>query len=775
MVKTDSGATHAALREALFPREVLAPGEGVDQLTSLSFLHEAAIIDNLRERFNGKQGQKLVYTYCGQICIAVNPYCWIRELYTEGLMSRYCGARLEDNAPHVFAVADAAYLAMMGKGGASVANQSILVSGESGAGKTESVKIMMQYLAQLGGKSEVTGTNTDVAEAVIQANPLLEAFGNAKTLLNNNSSRFGKFTKILFDKNGSIAGSRVDTYLLEKSRVVRQAEGERNYHIFYQLLASSTLPSEFRHSLNLTTAGDFRLVSDVSIAGLSDEKEFDDMRNSMSVVGIAEEEQFNIFTMVAAVINLGETELEKGVGDGGDEKAILKIGGAVPITAELLKVSTDGLASALVNRTMEARGESYTLSLTMAQAVDARDALAKGIYSKLFDWLVGRINISTQPSDIGLVESTIGVLDIFGFESFDYNTLEQLLINFANEKLQQQFTWYVFKLEQEEYDREGISWDAIDFQDNQPVLDVLEGYGSVLALLQEECQLQKGSDANFRTKLETNAKRWPKVKDPETGKPLETLFFNRRSQETFTVRHYAGPVEYDVVGFVEKNRDTLQPDLVRLMQTSESVFVTTLFKPKADARAGRGASSKSQGLGQQFKNSLGSLIDNINTTGVHYVRCIKPNLEKSSTKYDERRVSDQLRCQGILEAIRIARAAYPNRLAHSDLNERYQLCLRDTELAQKLASAEEIGAKCNRAEPVVAAQVLLDALKLADGQYQVGKTKVFFRREALEALEAARARVVDGCLVKLQAAVRKMVYTKRFGESWLALPLQFQQ
>eukprot|EP01052_Picozoa_sp_SAG31_P032678 SAG31_NODE_3606_length_4071_cov_4.005035_3_plen_816_part_00 len=765
MVKTAKAKSYNVLREALFPREVLAPGEGVDQLTGLSFLHEAAIIDNLRERFIGHKGNKVVYTYCGQICIAVNPYLWLRELYTENVMSRYMGARLEDNAPHVYAVADAAYMAMRGKGGGGVTNQSILVSGESGAGKTESVKIMMQYLAQLGGKSEVLGKYSDVAEAVIQANPLLEAFGNAKTLLNNNSSRFGKFTKILFDEHGCIAGSRVDTYLLEKSRVVRQAEGERNYHIFYQILASSALPKEFRDGLNLTSASEFKLVSDVAIAGLSDEKEFEDMQKSMTVVGIKEDEQYNIFTMVAAAMNLGQTDFEKGIGDGGDEKAILKPGDGVTITAELLKVSKEGMASALVNRTMEARGESYTLSLTLAQAVDARDALAKGIYHKLFDWLVGRINVSTAPQKQDMVASTIGVLDIFGFESFAYNTLEQLLINFANEKLQQQFTHHVFKLEQEEYDREQIDWTSVDFQDNQPVLDVLEGYGSVLALLQEECQLQKGTDVNLHTKLQTNAKRWPKVKDPETGKPLETLFFNRKAQNTFTVRHYAGPVEYDVIGFVEKNRDTLQPDLIRLMQSSESVFVTTLFKAKkTESKTGRGGSSKAQGLGQQFKNSLGSLIDYIDGTGVHYVRCIKPNLEKSSTVYDDIRVSDQLRCQGILEAIRIARAAYPNRIPHADLTERYQLCLRDAELAKNSAAADDIGAKCNRAEPKVAAQVLLDALCLVEGQFQVGLTKVFFKREALEALEAARARVVEQSLIKLQAAVKRMVHVKRFGK-----------
>jgi myosin-5 len=571
-------------RGEILQREPLTPGEGVDQLTDLSFLHAPAIVDNLSERFTGKNGEKVVYTYCGQICIAVNPYKWMRELYTVNVMNRYMGARFEDNQPHVYAVADAAYLAMMGKEGDTLKSQSILVSGESGAGKTESVKIMMEYIAQLGGRSggdDEEGGHTSVAEAVIRANPLLEAFGNAKTLLNNNSSRFGKFTKILIDKNGMIAGSRVDVYLLEKSRVVRQAEGERNYHIFYQLLASTKLGAEKRAELDLTSPADYEYVNEVTVDGMDDEKEFDDMYEAMQVVGIPEEKQMQSFTAVAAAMAVGKIVLEAGIADGGDEKAVLSTSSpAVVKCAELLSVPADALGKALVSRQIHARGESYEIALTLAQAGDAKDALGKALYAKLFDWLVGVINVSTQPKDIKQCVATIGVLDIFGFESFAYNSLEQLLINFANEKLQQQFTWYVFKLEQAEYEKEGIKWDAVDFQDNQPVLDVLEGYGSVLALLQEECQLQKGTDLNFRTKLESAGKRFPKVNDPESGKPVESLSFNRRSQQTFTVRHYAGPVEYDVIGFTEKNKDTLGADIVGVMTSSGSEFVRDLFAQK---------------------------------------------------------------------------------------------------------------------------------------------------------------------------------------------------
>ena len=728
-----------------------------------SFLHAPAIVDNLHERFKGKGGVKSVYTYCGQICIAVNPYMWIQELYSVDVMNRYMGARFEDNMPHVYAVADAAYTAMVAPrdSGKAMDNQSILVSGESGAGKTESVKIMMEYLAQLGGRSGGATNFTDVAEAVIKANPLLESFGNAKTLLNDNSSRFGKFTKIIFDKNGAIIGARVDVYLLEKSRVVRQAAGERNYHIFYQLLASRTLGEEKRHEMGLTSPGDFGYVNEITVEGVDDEKEFNDMQESMEIVGIPADQQLQIFTAVAATLWLSKVRFEKGISDGGDEKAILSDDSDAPIAlvSRLLHVVPEDLGQALVSRQMHARGESYSIVLSLVQAEDVRDALAKGLYSKLFAWLVRIVNIGTQTADIKQVEATIGVLDIFGFESFAHNSLEQLLINFANEKLQQQFTWYVFKLEQQEYDKEEISWTAVDFQDNQPVLDVLEGYGSVLALLQEECQMQKGTDLNFRTKMVTASKRFPKVKDPENGRLVDSLSFNMRSQITFTIRHYAGPVEYDVTNFTEKNKDSLQPDLIGVMQNSGIQFVQDLFRSQAQATSTRG-SSKQQGLGGQFKSSLGSLVESINLTGVHYVRCIKPNLNKSSSEFNVRGVNDQLRCQGILEAIRIARAAYPNRMTHYDLTVRYQLCLRDEELAKDATAAGSIIKKFASVGEVASAHLLMDNLNVVE--FQVGRTKVFFKREAMEALEAARARVVDSFLIRLQAASRMSIYSARF-------------
>lgn len=732
-------------------------------LDGRSFLHAPAIVDNLRERFIGKDGVKSVYTYCGQICIAVNPYMWIRQLYTVDVMNRYMGARFEDNMPHVYAVADAAYRAMVGPAdaGKSMVNQSVLVSGESGAGKTESVKIMMEYLAQLGGRSGGETNFSDVAEAVIKANPLLESFGNAKTLLNDNSSRFGKFTKILFDKSGAIVGSRVDVYLLEKSRVVRQAAGERNYHIFYQLLASHAFGEEKRSELGLTEPADFGYTNAVTVEGVDDQKEFDDMQESMNIVGVPAEKQTLIFTAVAATLWLSKIQFEKGISAGGDEQALMCDDSAdsLALVARLLSVDAAALSQALLTRQIHARGESYSIVHTLTQADDVRDALAKGLYSKLFGWLVSSINVGTQPADIKRVVASIGVLDIFGFESFGFNSLEQLLINFANEKLQQQFTWYVFKLEQQEYDKEEISWTAVDFQDNQPVLDVLEGYGSVLALLQEECQLQKGTDLNFRTKLVTAAKRFPKVIDPESGKPVESLSFNKRSQQTFTIRHYAGPVEYDVTNFTEKNKDSLQPDLVGVMLNSRSILVQELFtETTTETKAGR--SSGKQGLGGQFRASLGSLVDSINETGVHYVRCIKPNLHKSSTEFSVRGVNDQLRCQGILEAIRIARAAYPNRLPHYELTVRYQLCLRDLQLSKNVSTAGAIVKKFASVGDVASAHLLMDNLKVTD--FQVGRTKVFFKREAMEAMEAARARVVDSFLAKLQASARMMIYSRRF-------------
>ena len=647
-----------------------------------------------------------------------------------------------------------------------IGDQSILVSGESGAGKTESVKIMMQYLAQAAGKKRAggdSGGGPDVATSMLRSNPLLEAFGNARTLRNDNSSRFGKFTRILFDDGGAIVGSRIDVYLLEKSRVVTQTTGERSFHFFYDLAAApeKRISAELRAELGLMAAEQHLYLSRsgcTTIKGLDDTAEFETVDDAMRVIGMRDDECISVCRIIAGVLALGHIQFQETQGGSGDMQAWADEE-AMQLHSQLFTVDASQLANALISRQICARDEWYTIQLTKAQAEDSRDGLAKALYERLFNWLVNRINVSTAPQHAGRVKSTIGILDIFGFESFQHNSFEQLLINFANEKLQQQFTWYVFKLEQAEYEKEGIKWNQVDFQDNQPVLDTIEGFGGVLSLLDEESYLQKGKDENFMTKLRKARVR--KVAPGPGAKPEPILSFPRMGETNFIIRHYAGFVEYDSVGFREKNKDSLHPDMVAMMTSSADPFVVSLF-PDEVAASGSVRSGRLPTLASQFKTSLSELVAGINETAVHYVRCIKPNQSASSKEFDLQGVHEQLRCQGILEAIRIARAAYPNRLVHGEIIARYAFCLFDESLAKPGGPVMEDKIRKMKGEMKRKAEMLMQALNLDTSTYQIGRTKVFFRRVALEELEASRGRVVDRKLTKLQAAVRSMIYRKRF-------------
>jgi myosin heavy subunit len=649
-----------------------------------------------------------------------------------------------------------------------IGDQSILVSGESGAGKTESVKIMMHYLAQAAGRQRAGGDadgGTDVATSMLRSNPLLEAFGNARTLRNDNSSRFGKFTRILFDAGGAIVGSRIDVYLLEKSRVVTQTAGERSFHFFYDLAAAPErrISAELRAQLGLMSAEQHLYLSKsgcTTIKGLNDTEEFDTVAEAMGVIGMKDDELVDVCRTIAGVLALGHIEFQETQGASGDLQAWADED-AMQLHSQLFSVEPSALAGALISRQICARDEWYTIQLTKAQAEDSRDGLAKALYERLFNWLVSRINVSTAPQNPTWVKSTIGILDIFGFESFKHNSFEQLLINFANEKLQQQFTWYVFKLEQAEYEKEGIVWNQVDFQDNQPVLDTIEGFGGVLSLLDEESYLQKGKDENFMTKLRKARVR--KVAPSPGAKAEPILSFSRMGEANFIIRHYAGFVDYDSVGFREKNKDALHPDMVAMMTASADPFVVSLFPNEAAASdTGKGRSGRLPTLASQFKTSLNELVAGINETAVHYVRCIKPNQHASSNEFDLQGVHEQLRCQGILEAIRIARAAYPNRLVHGEIISRYAFCLFDESLAKPGGAAMEDKIRKTKGEMKRKAEMLMQALNLDTSTYQIGRTKVFFRRVALEELEASRGRVVDRKLTKLQAAVRSMIYRKRF-------------
>ncbi|GJN17885.1 hypothetical protein PR202_gb04991 [Eleusine coracana subsp. coracana] len=473
-IRTTKGKTVIANISNIHPKDTEAPPGGVDDMTRLSYLHEPGVLDNLAVRY----AKNIIYTYTGNILIAINPFQRLPNLVDVRTMEKYKGANLGDLDPHVFAIADVSYRQMINEG----KSNSILVSGESGAGKTETTKLLMRYLAFLGGRSG-TGART-VEQQVLESNPVLEAFGNAKTVRNNNSSRFGKFVEIQFDKSGKISGAAIRTYLLERSRVCQINSPERNYHCFYFLCAA---PSEDLKKYKLGDPASFHYLNQsacIKVDGINDAEEYLATRNAMDTVGITEQEQEAIFRVVAAVLHLGNINFAKGKeADSSvikDDKSRFHLNAA----AEILMCDRQKLENALINREINTPEGVITTSVGPQSATVSRDGLAKQIYSRLFDWLVNRINASIGQDPTS--NQLIGVLDIYGFESFKTNSFEQLCINFTNEKLQQHFNQNVFKMEQEEYTREQINWSYIEFVDNQDVLDLIEKKpGGIIALLDE--------------------------------------------------------------------------------------------------------------------------------------------------------------------------------------------------------------------------------------------------------------------------------------------------
>uniref|UniRef100_A0AAV1UQQ3 Myosin motor domain-containing protein n=1 Tax=Peronospora matthiolae TaxID=2874970 RepID=A0AAV1UQQ3_9STRA len=749
--------------------------EGLDNLIDLNHLHEAAILRNLKKRFRAR----MPYTYTGDICLAVNPYQWLDELYEPGLHEKYMHAqKQQDVPPHAYAVSVAAFRHMCDNG----TNQSILVSGESGAGKTETTKILMDNLATIAPASSraATGQEHSITTRIIEVNPLLESFGNAKTTRNDNSSRFGKFTQLQFDKHHALCGAQCITYLLEKTRVISHERGERNYHIFYQLLHGTT-PEE-RDALGL---GDdcpkFAYLeekapqqesrpgrksklspptpSEVPVVLAADTKDralFVKTRKALALLGLEPDQQDDLFQVLSGVLYLGEAQFVENPDN--DEACDLEKDSIV-CSCSLLGLHPDTMAKALTHRTIKTAGEVYMVPLTVEQAQSGRDALAKAIYACIFDWLVAGINASLGAA-VRLTANTIGVLDIFGFESFEYNSFEQLCINYANEKLQQKFTEDVFKAVQEEYELEKITWAHISYADNSETLALIEGRMGVLALLNEEIVRPRGNEEGFVSKLSGAYLKQKKL-----------IEFPRISKTQFAIHHYAGTVKYEATGFLEKHKDALLSDLSDLMCGSHKPFPQMLFKVKAEieaaaaaaamtskpsssggrkiggARKGASNAGADKTVGMQFKQSLTSLMGNIKETNVNYIRCIKPNSVKSATLLEDKMVANQLRCAGVIEAICIARAGYPNRLLHTEFVERFDLFLSETEQLQMQEEEEKWSAPfCH----VLAKQFKLETPE----EYQMGVTKIYLQKGVLEKLEHAKAQKLSAYVARIQAQWR---------------------
>ncbi|CAN6323672.1 unnamed protein product [Urochloa humidicola] len=711
VLKVSEGKVLRLKTESLQPAnpEIL---DGVDDLMQLSYLSEPSVLYNLQYRYS----QDMIYTKAGPVLVAVNPFKKV-SLYGNEYIDAYRNKTMDN--PHVYAIADAALLEMK----RDEVNQSIIISGESGAGKTETAKIAMQYLASLGGGS-------GIEYEILQTNPILEAFGNAKTLRNDNSSRFGKLIEIHFSTTGRICGAMIQTFLLEKSRVVQCAVGERSYHIFYQLCAGA--PASLREKLNLKKVDDYKYLKQsccYSIAGVDDAQMFRTVTEAMHIVHISKEDQENVFAMVSAVLWLGDVSFT--VIDNENHVEII-VDEASKTVAELLGCSIEDLNLALSKRHMKVNNENIVQKLTLAQATDTRDALAKSVYASLFEWLVEQINKSLSVGKRRTGRS-ISILDIYGFESFDKNSFEQFCINYANERLQQHFNRHLFKLEQEEYVEDGIDWAKVEFEDNQDCLNLFEKKPlGLLSLLDEESTFPNATDLTFANKLKQHLS--------------SNSCFRGERGKAFAVRHYAGEVAYDTSGFLEKNRDLLHMDSIQLLAKCKS-SLPQMFASKMLAQSDNSisvpyrssaADSQKLSVGMKFKGQLFQLMQRLGSTTPHFIRCIKPNNLQLPAIYEQGLVLQQLKCCGVLEVVRISRSGYPTRMTHQKFARRYGFLLLEDVASQ---------------DPLSVSVAILHQFNILPEMYQVGYTKLFFRTGQIGKLEDTRNRTLHGIL-RVQSCFR---------------------
>lgn len=774
----------------------------VDDIADLTFLNEASVVHNLRLRY----GSGAIYTYSGLFLVAINPYQNL-PLYSDAIVQQYRGKRRDENPPHIFAIAERAWVNM----GEERENQSILITGESGAGKTESTKKVIQYLAAIATDAHAPDTpshspspslihsnsftssmpttglprnssfrkNTTVGHAktgsitstsgsiqlnskgrlgllerqILQANPILEAFGNAQTQRNNNSSRFGKFIRISFAPDGSIAGANVDWYLLEKSRVVVRSDAERSFHVFYQLMEGG---GNLKETLLLDGGvEDYEYLnkSRREVDGIDDREEWGLLRNALDVVGFTPAEQLDLFRIVAAILHIGNITITATRSD----DAVMPDPSQAERACHLLGIPVSEFTRAVLRPRVLAGREWVTQARTRQQAVEELAALCKTLYEKSFGMLVDRINRALdRPSS----KSTfIGVLDIAGFEIFEVNGYEQLLINYTNEKLQQFFNHHMFVLEQEEYAREGIEWDYVNFGlDLQPTIDLIETSGNaigILSLLDEECIMPKASDLTFTNKLHSI---WAsETQSGEEEHPGKLKYEPSRFEQGFTVHHYAGRVEYRTDGWLEKNKDPLNDNLTRVLASSAEKYVASLFADYGEPPSvvsshatAFGTQSKKRmtkkgafrTVGQRHKEQLASLMAQLQATQPHFVRCIVPNTLKKPGRVDVPLVLDQLRCNGVLEGIRIARLGYPNRLPFVEFRQRYEV-LTPGVIPRGYMDGRKA---CLR---------MVDALELDKSMFKIGTSKIFFKAGVLAELEERRDALLFDVFSRLQAVARK--------------------
>ncbi|XP_078095930.1 myosin-16-like [Mustelus asterias] len=702
-------------------------------MANLTFLNEASVLVNLRDRYVKMR----IYTYSGLFCVTVNPYKWL-PIYGSRVANMYKGRKRNEMPPHLFSISDNAYHDML----VERENQSMLITGESGAGKTENTKKVIQYFANMGGVKPAEGdTKGSLEDQIIQANPVLEAFGNAKTTRNNNSSRFGKFIRIHFGPSGKLAGADIESYLLEKSRVISQQAAERGYHIFYQIL-SGKIGSLLDALLLVNDPNQYFWVCQgvIKVDNMDDGEELELTDVAFDVLGFTAEEKLGIYKLTGAIMHFGNMKFKQ---KPREEQAEVDTPEVADKVAHLMNLNSGELQKGITRPRVKVGNEFVQKSQSMDQCYNAIGALAKAVYDKMFKWMVFRIN---KTLDTKLQRQYfIGVLDIAGFEIFEFNSFEQLCINFTNEKLQQFFNHHMFVLEQEEYKKEGILWDFIDFgMDLQACIELLEKPMGIFSILEEQCVFPKATDATFKAALYDNhLGKSNNFLKPKGGKG--------KSQATFELVHYAGTVGYCTQGWLEKNKDPLNETVVGLFQKSSQALLPVLFK-EDEAAAG----SKKQKKGSSFqtvsafyREQLNKLMTTLRSTAPHFVRCIVPNENKQSGVSDAGLILHQLACNGVLEGIRICRKGFPNRLQYPEFKQRYHI-LNPNVIPKGFVDNKK------------ASELVLGSIDLDTNEYKIGHTKVFFRAGVLAKLEDFRDERLAKIMTMIQSRSRGMLMRIEF-------------
>ncbi|XP_073782074.1 uncharacterized protein myh14 isoform X9 [Danio rerio] len=773
---TDSGRKLTLLREEL--QRMNPPRfSKVEDMADLTCLNEASVLHNLRERYYSG----LIYTYSGLFCVVINPYKNL-PIYTESIIEMYRGKKRHEMPPHIYAISEAAYRSML----QDREDQSILCTGESGAGKTENTKKVIQYLAHVASSHksgtlgrpkdtvvQMDGTRSlgrgssavnrtvqygELERQLLQANPILEAFGNAKTVKNDNSSRFGKFIRINFDVAGYIVGANIETYLLEKSRAIRQAKDERTFHIFYQLLSGAT--EAMRKELLLGGADQYRFLcgGSLPVPGQSDSENFTQTMDSMTIMGFTQEESTSMLKVISSVLQFGNITFHK---EKNTDQASMPDDTAAQKLCHLLGISVLEFSRAILTPRIKVGREYVQKAQTKQQADFAVEALAKATYERLFRWLVHRINRALDRRQ-RQGASFIGILDIAGFEIFQLNSFEQLCINYTNEKLQQLFNHTMFVLEQEEYQREGIEWNFIDFGlDLQPCIDLIERPAhppGVLALLDEECWFPRATDRSFVDKLSAEQGSHSKFMRPRQLK----------EEADFSIIHYAGKVDYKANEWLVKNMDPLNDNVASLLHQSSDPFISELWREVErivgldQVSSGENSGPVSFGaaglktkkgmfrtVGQLYKESLTKLMATLRNTNPNFLRCIIPNHEKRAGKLSPHLVLDQLRCNGVLEGIRICRQGFPNRIPFQEFRQRYEI-LTPNAIPRTFMDGKH------------ASELMISALELDKNLFRVGQSKVFFRAGVLAHLEEERDLKITDTIIRFQSAARGYLARKAF-------------